>query len=82
MIDIETGRPMDVLSGRTSEPVTDWLREHPSARILCRDRATAYAKAGRQAASEAVHDYTGACRGMRLAAFSAAVRAQVGSTLV
>ncbi|WP_190814214.1 ISL3 family transposase [Saccharopolyspora pogona] len=54
LIDIESGRPVDVLPDRTAEPVAAWLREHPGVRIVCRDRATAYAEAARAAAPDAV----------------------------
>lgn len=43
LIDIESGRPVDVLPERTAVPVAAWLREHPGVRIVCRDRTSAYA---------------------------------------
>ncbi|GAA3687581.1 hypothetical protein GCM10022267_87960 [Lentzea roselyniae] len=54
LIDIESGRPVDVLPDRTAEPLTAWLRDHPGTEIICRDRASAYAEAARTAAPEAV----------------------------
>jgi transposase len=54
LIDIEAGRPVDVLSERTAEPVAACLRTHPGAEIICRDRASAYAEAARDAAPGAV----------------------------
>lgn len=54
LIDIESGRPVDVLPERTAEPVAAWLREHPGVRIVCRDRASAYAEAAHDAAPDAV----------------------------
>nr|WP_232838195.1 ISL3 family transposase [Streptomyces geranii] len=54
LIDIETGRPVDVLPDRTAETFTAWLHMHPGAEIVCRDRASAYAEAVRTAASDAV----------------------------
>lgn len=54
LIDIESGRPVDVLPDRTAEPLATWLRDHPGAEIICRDRASAYAEAARTAAPGAV----------------------------
>ncbi|MCF3132233.1 transposase [Streptomyces olivochromogenes] len=39
---------------RTSETFSAWLTEHPGAEIICRDRATAYARAIRKAAPHAL----------------------------
>ncbi|MEU5187687.1 ISL3 family transposase [Streptomyces klenkii] len=54
LTDIETGRVVDVLPDRTAETFTAWLRQHPGAEIVCRDRASAYAEAVRIAAPDAV----------------------------
>lgn len=54
LIDIETGRVVDVLPDRTADTFTAWLEEHPGAEIVCRDRASAYAEAIRTAAPDAV----------------------------
>jgi transposase len=43
-----------VLEGCTAEPLLKWLQRHPSAMILVRDRAGAYALAGRQGAPDAL----------------------------
>ncbi|MGI8311832.1 hypothetical protein [Saccharopolyspora hattusasensis] len=40
LISIRTGRPVDVLPERTAEPVAEWLRAHPGAEVICRDRAS------------------------------------------
>jgi transposase len=40
LIDIESGRPVEVLPDRTAEPLTAWPRDHPGAEIICRDRAS------------------------------------------
>ncbi|MFB6613229.1 transposase [Streptomyces sp. NPDC056367] len=50
LADVEAGRVVDVLPDRTSETFVAWLREHPGAEIICRDRATSYTRAIKEAA--------------------------------
>ncbi|BCJ65737.1 ISL3 family transposase [Polymorphospora rubra] len=54
LIDIEAGRPIDVLPDRTAKTLTTWLRHHPGAEIISRDRASSYAEAARLAAPDAI----------------------------
>lgn len=54
LIDMVTGRPADVLPGRDGDLVADWLRAHPGVRVVCRDRAGAYAVAARDGAPDVV----------------------------
>ncbi|MFF3699019.1 transposase [Streptomyces sp. NPDC002221] len=54
LVDVEAGRVVDVLSSRTSETFAAWLKSHPGAEIICRDRATTYTKAARGAAPHAL----------------------------
>src|SRR5918911_227422 len=54
LLDLEQRWPIDVLPGRDREPLAIWLQAHPGVQVLVRDRAEAYAEAGRQAAPEAV----------------------------
>ncbi len=53
LVDVETARVVDVLPDRTSETFAAWLRDHPGAEIICRDRASAYTRAVRLAAPHA-----------------------------
>jgi len=54
LCDLEAGKVIDLLPDRESETVATWLREHPGAQIISRDRASTYADAARRAAPEAV----------------------------
>jgi transposase len=54
LVDMETGRPVDVLPGREQATAEQWLRAHPGAEVICRDRGGAYAAAARAAAPGAV----------------------------
>ncbi|MCX4912036.1 transposase [Streptomyces sp. NBC_00687] len=54
LVDVEAGRVVDVLPDRTSETFATWLRNHRGAEIICRDRASAYTRAIKEAAPDAV----------------------------
>ncbi|WP_233520264.1 ISL3 family transposase [Prauserella sp. PE36] len=54
LVDVESHRPVDVLTDRGAQTVADWLRAHPGIQIICRDRASAYAEAARDGAPDAV----------------------------
>jgi transposase len=45
LINVETGRPLDLLPDRTAEAVMPWLSMHPEIQVVSRDRASAFADA-------------------------------------
>jgi transposase len=54
LVDAATGRAIDILPGREAGPLADWLKAHPGARVICRDRAGAYGEGARDGAPDAV----------------------------
>lgn len=49
LIDVQTGKPLDLLPNRTTEAVMPWLAAHPEIQVVSRDRANGYAEAISQA---------------------------------
>ena len=52
--DLERRRVIDLLPGRSAEPLRDWLAAHPSVRVITRDRSGPYAEAARTGAPAAI----------------------------
>ncbi|WP_225861067.1 transposase [Streptomyces triticiradicis] len=42
LVDMDTHRPVDVLTDRTAHTFAVWRREHPEVRVVCRDRAGSF----------------------------------------
>ncbi len=45
VVDLERRCPIEVLDGRESTSIAEWLRRHPSIQVVARDRAGAYSDA-------------------------------------
>lgn len=54
LCDLEKGEVADLLPDRSAESTEQWLRAHPGAEIISRDRASLYAEAATKAAPRAM----------------------------
>ena len=63
VVDLERRRVIDLLSDRTAETRSAWLRERPGITVVARDRSTEYARAIGEALPEAVQvaEVAGTC---------------------
>lgn len=53
-LDLEAGRPVDLLPECTAAALEQWLREHPGVEVIVRDRSTEYARGAAAGAPAAV----------------------------
>jgi transposase len=54
LVNMETGDVVDLLPDREAATVETWLKAHPGASVICRDRAGAYAEGARNGAPGAI----------------------------
>jgi hypothetical protein len=54
LIDCENHRVVDLVPGRDASPLAEWLLQHESPEVICRDRASSYAEGARTGAPDAV----------------------------
>jgi transposase len=53
LVDLEQHRPLELLSDREAESLSDWLKAHPEVEIISRDRACAYSEGAHTGAPHA-----------------------------
>ena len=54
LVDITAGKAIDLLRDREASTLETWLKAHPGAQVICRDRAGHYAEGARDGAPDAI----------------------------
>ena len=54
LVDADAHRIVDLLEDPSADALVEWLRNHPGAKVICRDRDGVYASAARRGAPEAL----------------------------
>jgi transposase len=54
MVDIDTRKVVDILNSRDYQQAKDWLQEYPNIELVCRVGSSTYAKAIKDAHSNAI----------------------------
>jgi transposase len=54
LVDAEAHHIVDLLEDPSADALVDWLRNHPGAEVICRDRDGVYASAARRGAPDAL----------------------------
>jgi transposase len=54
LVNLEDHRVLDLLPERSAESTAAWLAQHPTVRVVCRDRSALYAEGIRRGAPQAV----------------------------
>lgn len=54
VVDLERHRPIELLADRSAQTLSAWLKEHPSIRVISRDRSTEYERGIEEGAPTAV----------------------------
>jgi hypothetical protein len=54
LVDLEAGRPVDLLPDCSAASLATWLKEHPGVEVIVRDRSTEYARGATIGAPDAL----------------------------